>query len=83
MFPTLIRREFLANLMTFRFLAAMLVCLLLVVSNTFVLIDDYKQRLADYNMVMSKPRAEAVTPTWSIRPTHTWSSFTSTVPRIP
>ena len=62
MFLTLIRRELLANLMTFRFSAAMLVCLLLVIANTFVLIDDYKRRLTDYNTFMSQPRAEVVSP---------------------
>ena len=49
MFLTLIRRELLANLMTFRFLVAMVVTLSLVVANTVVLIDDYERRLASYN----------------------------------
>ncbi|MCG9132993.1 ABC transporter permease subunit [Candidatus Poribacteria bacterium] len=46
---TLIRRELLDNLMTFRFAAAVFIMLLLVVSNTVVLIKDYERRLADYN----------------------------------
>ena len=46
---TLIRRELLDNLMTFRFAAACLITLLLVVANTAVLIQDYEQRLASYN----------------------------------
>ncbi|RKU05449.1 hypothetical protein C6503_27245 [Candidatus Poribacteria bacterium] len=45
----LIRRELLANLMTFRFLVAMVGTLLLVVVNTVVLIDDYERRLTSYN----------------------------------
>ena len=49
MFLTLIRRELLANLMTFRFLVAMVVTLLLVVANTVVLIADYERRLASYS----------------------------------
>lgn len=49
MFLTLIRRELLANLMTFRFLVAMVVTLLLVVANTVVLIADYERRFASYS----------------------------------
>ena len=46
---TLIRRELLDNLMTFRFAAAVFITMFLVVANTFVLIKDYERRLADYN----------------------------------
>ena len=46
---TLIRRELLDNLMTFRFAAATFITLLLVVANTFVLITDYERRLAGHN----------------------------------
>ena len=49
MFKTLIGRELLNNLMTFRFAAVMLITLLLVVSNTAVLIQDYEQRMESYN----------------------------------
>ena len=49
MFLILIRRELLANLMTFRFVVAMVVTLLLVVANTVVLIADYERRLTSYN----------------------------------
>ena len=49
MLTTLIRRELLDNLMTFRFAAAVFVMLLLVVANTAVLIKDYERRLANYN----------------------------------
>ena len=49
MLTTLIRRELLDNLMTFRFAAAVFITLLLVVANTAVLIKDYEQRLMDYN----------------------------------
>ena len=45
----LIRRELLANLMTFRFVVAMVVTLSLVVANTVVLIADYERRLTSYN----------------------------------
>ena len=46
---TLIRRELLDNLMTFRFAAAVFITLLLVVVNTAVLIRDYERRLTGYD----------------------------------
>ena len=49
MLMTLIRRELLDNLMTFRFAAAVFITLLLVVAMTAVLLKDYEQRLASYN----------------------------------
>lgn len=54
MFLTLIRRELLANLMTFRFLVAMVVTLSLVVANTVVLIADYERRLTSYNTAVQQ-----------------------------
>ena len=58
MFLTLVRRELLDNLMTFRFAAAVVIMLLLVVANTVVLIEDYEQRLADYNAAVKTHRQE-------------------------
>ncbi|MDE0397096.1 MAG: ABC transporter permease subunit [Candidatus Poribacteria bacterium] len=58
MFLTLIRRELLDNLMTFRFAAAVVIMLLLVVANTVVLIKDYEGRLADYNSAVKTHRQE-------------------------
>ena len=49
MLTTLIRRELLDNLMTFRFAVAVFIMLLLVVANTVVLIKDHEQRLASHN----------------------------------
>lgn len=49
MLLTLIRRELLNNLMTFRFAAAVLIMLLLVVPTTAVLIKDHERRLTNYN----------------------------------
>ena len=49
MLITLIRRELLDNLMTFRFAVALLITLLLIVANTVVLIRNYDRRLANYN----------------------------------
>ena len=59
MLSTLIRRELLDNLMTFRFAAALFIMLLLVVANTAVLIKDYERRLADYNTAVKKHQQEA------------------------
>ena len=58
MLPTLIRRELLDNLMTFRFAAAVVIMLLLVVANAVVLINDYERRLADYNTAVKTHRQE-------------------------
>ena len=54
MLTTLIRRELLDNLMTFRFAVAVLVLLLLVVANTAVLLKDYEQRLMDHNAAVKR-----------------------------
>ena len=58
MLTTLIRRELLDNLMTFRFAAAVFITLLLVVAATAVLIKDYERRLADYNTSVETHRQE-------------------------
>lgn len=49
MFLVLLKREVLAHLITFRFAITVIVCLLLVATTIFIRIDDYKQRLANYN----------------------------------
>ena len=54
MFQTLIRRELLANLMTFRFSVAMVVTLSLVIANTVVLIADYERRLTSYDTAVQE-----------------------------
>ena len=58
MLTTLIRRELLDNLMTFRFAAAVFITLLLVVANTIVLLKDYEQRLTAYNKVVKESHQE-------------------------
>ena len=55
---TLIRRELLDNLMTFRFAAAVFIMLLLVVATTAVLIRDYERRLESYDTAVKKHRQE-------------------------
>jgi len=49
MLTTLIRKELLENLMTFRFCVTVFIMPLLVVANTSVLVKDYERRLASYN----------------------------------
>ena len=58
MLMTLIRRELLDNLMTFRFAAAVFITLLLVVANTIVLLKDYEQRLTAYNTAAQESHQE-------------------------
>ena len=58
MLLTLIRRELLDNLMTFRFAAFVVIMLLLVVANTVVLIKDYERRLSDYNSAVETHQHE-------------------------
>ena len=76
MLITLIRREILDNLMTFRFAAAVFIMLLLVVANTFVLIKDYERRLTSYNTAVEKHRQELLE-------TKTYSAVDLTVDRPP
>ena len=76
MLTTLIRRELLDNLMTFRFAAVVLIMLLLVVANTIVLIKDYEQRLRDYNTALKTQQQQ-------LRETITYSSGELKVDRPP
>ena len=76
MLITLIRRELLDNLMTFRFAAAMFIMLLLVVANTAVLIKDYERRLASYNTAVKKNHQQ-------LRETKTYSAGDIYVNRPP
>ncbi|MDE0638212.1 MAG: ABC transporter permease subunit [Candidatus Poribacteria bacterium] len=46
---TLIQREILTNLMTFRFFVTVIACMSLVIAGTVVLTDNYERRLASYN----------------------------------
>ena len=76
MLTTLIRRELLDNLMTFRFAAAVFIILLLVVTNTVVLIKDYERRLAGYNDAVKMHQRQ-------LRETHTYSAGEVYVDRPP
>ena len=76
MMLTLIRRELLDNLITFRFAAAVFIMLLLVVANTAVLIKDYERRLAAYNTALKTERQQ-------LRERKTYSSGALDVARPP
>ena len=76
MLITLIRRELLDNLMTFRFAAAMFITLLLVIANTAVLIKDYERRLASYNTAVKTHRQQ-------LRETKTYSAGKIVVDKPP
>ena len=76
MLTTLIHRELLDNLMTFRFAAAVFIMLLLVVATTTVLIRDYERRLAGYDTAVKKHRQEMLEKT-------TYSAAHLTIDRPP
>ena len=67
MFLVLLKREILAHLITFRFVVAVITCLLLVVITTLIRIDDYEKRLAGYNTARNANREELLsTRTYSL-----------------
>ena len=72
MFITLIRRELLDNLMTFRFAAAVFITLLLVVAATAVLIKDYERRLESYNTSIETHRQKL----------HKWQTYSPGMLRL-
>ena len=76
MFLTLLQRELLANLIAFRFSVAVIICLILVVANTIVVIDDYESRLESYNTASQKHREE-------VKDAQTYSQLTVNVDRPP
>ena len=60
MLHTLIRQELLTLIMSARFLAAVVITLLLVVANTVVLIDEHENRVASYSQQAKVHREKAV-----------------------
>ncbi len=76
MFLVLLRREMLAHLITLRFAITVVVCLLLVATTTFIRIDDYGQRLANYNTARDAHRDELLS-------TRTYSFLKPNVERPP
>jgi hypothetical protein len=56
----LIRKELLDQLLSLRFAMACIICLVIMLSSTYVLTKDYKEALSDYNtnVVMHKNEIE-------------------------
>jgi len=52
---TIVRKEIVANLLSYKFFIAILLTTLLLFTSFFVLYKDYKGRLADYELVRAKP----------------------------
>jgi ABC-type transport system involved in multi-copper enzyme maturation permease subunit len=49
MLMTIIKKEILTNLLSFRFAVSLVLCMVLIPMSTYVLKDDYKQELSDYH----------------------------------
>ncbi|SVD39041.1 uncharacterized protein METZ01_LOCUS391895, partial [marine metagenome] len=60
MFFLLVRKELLEQLLSLRFAMASIICLVVVLSSTWVLTKDYKEAQADYrtNIVLHKNQIE-------------------------
>jgi len=52
---TIVRKEIIANLLSYKFFIVILLTTLLLFTSFFVLYKDYKGRLADYELVRAKP----------------------------
>ena len=52
MLKTIIYREFLANVITFRFLIGLIICICLVGANAYVLTRSYEDRLQSYQLAV-------------------------------
>ena len=58
MFLTIVRKELLANILTFKFLTGFVLCVVLVVSSIYLLTKSYEERLRNYNDSVRKHRSE-------------------------
>lgn len=58
MLKTIIYREFLSNIITFRFLLGLLVCVSLVGTNTYVLLRNYEAQLQSYHQAIQTHTTE-------------------------
>jgi len=54
----IIKKEFHSNIITSRFIVGFIICLLLISASTYVAIQDYEQRLNDYNVAAKEHRGE-------------------------
>lgn len=58
MFLTIVRKELLANILTYKFLTGFVLCVLLVFSSTYLLTKSYEERLRNYNDAVRKHQAK-------------------------
>ena len=70
------RKEFLLNLMTFKFAVGMVVCVVLISVFMPILVNDYHQKLKDYNENVAANEAE-------LRKVKVYKNITPTVYRLP
>ncbi len=49
MLLTIIKKELLANLLSLKFTVSLVLCIILMTVSAYVLKNDYKQELSDYN----------------------------------
>ncbi len=55
MIRTIVRKEILSNLVSYKFFIVLLLMVVLVATSFFILHRDFKQRLADYQVIRPKP----------------------------
>lgn len=70
------KKEFLLNLMTFKFAVGTILCVILMAVFMPVLVNDYQERLKDYNANVAANEAE-------LRKVHVYKNITPTVYRPP
>ena len=51
----IVRKEILANLLSYKFTVVILLVVVLVATSYFVMAKDYKERLADYQLIRPEP----------------------------
>jgi len=58
MFLTVVRKELLANILTYKFLTGFILCVVLIVFSSYLLTKSYEERLRNYNDSVKKHQAE-------------------------
>lgn len=70
MFLTLIKKEIAQHVLSYRFIIAVLLCFILILTSVTVMLGDYKQRLANYSVNLPKDNEDR-----AIKPPETLSIF--------
>ena len=50
MLKTIITREFFNNILNLRFMIGLVLCIIVTIACVMILVQDYRQELADYNL---------------------------------